>query len=286
MGETVGVILRKLHGWGNDFLVAHDADQPSGPLDPDEVASLASVLCDRRRGVGADGLMHAGIPGPADDVDVVMSLFNADGGRAEMSGNGIRCLAHAHLLVIGALRPEVAVGTDVGQRVLTVRSIGTTSDGVPAQLELEVPMGEVTPWSRGAVADVLADVGLGSLRHLALDVGNPHVVLEVADPDDMDLEVLGARIETLVDGGINVEIAAPHPHGGVAMRVWERGVGLTQACGTGACATAFAMRTWGLADDEVEVHMPGGTARVVLSGDMARLIGPSVAIARLEVADS
>ena len=133
MGETVTVIVRKLHGWGNDFLVALDADQPDGPLDASALQELAPRLCDRRRGVGADGLIHGATPadsgagaGSGGTADVVMSLFNAGGGRAEMSGNGIRCLAHAVALAGGHWRDQVVIDTDVGRRELVFRRVGAS----------------------------------------------------------------------------------------------------------------------------------------------------------------
>lgn len=286
MGETGGVIVRKMHGWGNDFVVALDADQPDGPLDPAVVAASAVAVCDRRRGVGADGLIHGAVPPPqavADGVDVVMALYNADGRRAEMSGNGIRCLAHAVAVGAGRWLDQVVIDTDVGRRTLVLQPANHAAGGagVPAEVVAQVPMGEVTDGPVALDAAEL-DAVLGGLRHAVVDVGNPHLVVQVDDPAAVDLAVLGPAAEALFADGINVEVVAPGP-GGLVMRVWERGVGLTEACGTGACATAVVARRWGLVGDTVSVVMPGGTAQVELDADRVTLIGPSQWVATAEV---
>jgi len=328
MGETRDVIVRKLHGWGNDFLVALDADQPDGPLDASLMQALAPQLCDRRRGLGADGLIHGAMPTPGGGMstpdpnrapegaaeaaeaaggsgargpDVVMALFNAGGGRAEMSGNGIRCLAHAVALSGGQWRDEVVIDTDVGRRVLVLRRPGLsatdgpvarpdgtsgvnfTGSAVPALVEVSVPMGLVTAGPQ-PVAGTDLDTVLGGRRHGLFDVGNPHLVVEVDDPDSVVLEEFGPGIETLFASGINVEVVSGTAPGAVTMRVWERGVGLTEACGTGACATAMAAAQWGLADHECAVRMPGGTAMVTLADGAATLTGPSQWVGTTEVA--
>ena len=276
MGETGLVILRKLHGWGNDFLVVLDADQPDGPLDPGVVAAAAPALCDRRRGVGADGLMHGTLGG--EGADVTMALHNADGSRAEMSGNGIRCLAHAVVWSAGVWSDTVVIDTDVGRRVLRMRG-GEAGGPVPTEVVVEVPMGTVTTGPR---TDQLGDA-LAGHRHLTRDVGNPHLIVEVPDPRGVALAELGPRLEASFPTGINVEVVTA-TDGVVDLAVWERGVGLTEACGTGACAAAHAARAWGLVGDRVTVRMPGGEALVELEGDEATLVGPSVAVATVEVA--
>lgn len=276
MGETGVVMLRKLHGWGNDFLVALDADQRDGPLDPAVVAASASVLCDRRRGVGADGLIHGSAGGAG--AEVTMVLHNADGGRAEMSGNGIRCLAHAVVWAAGQWRDTVVIDTDVGRRVLRLVG-GASGGGVPAEVTVEVPMGPVGPGPDAAPVAAALDAH----RHVTRDVGNPHLIVEVADPATVALGELGPRLESAFTAGINVEVVSVGD-GVVDLAVWERGVGLTEACGTGACAAAHAARSWGLAGDRVQVRMPGGEALVTFEGDEATLVGPSVAVATVEVA--
>jgi diaminopimelate epimerase len=288
------VIIRKLHGWGNDFLVVLDSEQPAGPVEPGVLPGLAGRLCDRRRGIGADGLLH-GAAG-SDGADVVMSLHNADSSRAEMSGNGIRCLAHAVVLADGTWRDQVVIDSDVGRRTLTLRPVGTTEpapgaeagpgDAVPVAVEVSVPMGVVGPGRpENAPTDDLAGV-LGSRRHVLLDVGNPHLVVEVDDPESVPLDQLGPEAEALFPHGVNVEVVTLEEPDAVRLRVWERGVGLTEACGTGACAAAVAARQWGLESDHLAVAMPGGTATVVVDGDRVMLVGPSVLVGTIEVADA
>ena len=290
MGNTGGVHARKLHGWGNDFVVVLDADHDT-PLDPGAVAAAAAVVCDRRRGVGADGLIHGQVPSAADHdgAAVVMALYNADGSRAEMSGNGIRCLAHAVALTAGTPPAEVAIHSDVGRRVARLtRPAGVPGDGdSPAEILVAVSLGAVTtmtlppPPTGGALGDLL-----GAHDYVGLRVGNPHVVIAVVDPDAVDLAAVGVEAQAWVPGGVNVEVIAPDGDNRVVMRVFERGVGPTEACGTGACAVAWAARHWGFAGDGCTVAMPGGDAEVRLVGDDAELTGPSVLVATLEVSDA
>lgn len=286
MGETGRVQLTKHHGLGNDFLVVLGA--ADGALAPERLGALARRLCDRHRGIGADGLI-LGEPGSGasdgDDtpVDVVMHLYNADGSRAEMSGNGVRCLAQAVAAAgwtsaaDGANR--VVAATDAGLRTLELRE-GTAPD----EVLVSVTMGTVGPGPQVPVAvRDLVDDELGDVRLATADVGNPHLVIEVDDPVAVDLRRLGPLLEAAFPGGINVQLVRGTDDGALLLHVWERGVGLTQACGTGACAAAQVARSWGLADERVRVHMPGGAAQVLLDGDQATLTGPAVFIGQVEV---
>jgi diaminopimelate epimerase len=256
---------------------------------------MVATLCDRRRGLGADGFIHGASPtGGADGndpADVVMALFNADGGRAEMSGNGIRCLAHAVALAGGKWRDQVVIDTDMGRRTVVLadpRIPGTNrgvsgTGAVPAVVDVSVPMGPVTAGPQPEPGTDL-DAVLDGRRYGLFDVGNPHLVVEVDDPDLVVLDEFGPVIGALFPSGINVEVVAGTTAGAVSMRVWERGVGLTEACGTGACATAMAAAQWGLATDECAVRMPGGTAMVTLVDGAATLTGPSQLVGTVEVA--
>jgi diaminopimelate epimerase len=252
------VQLSKHHGLGNDFLVLLDPEGTS-PATP----ALARALCDRRTGVGADGLLWAG---PArDGADVSMTLHNADGSVAEMSGNGIRCLAQAVARARGASSLDLDVATDAGVRHVEVRP------GGPNTVQVRVAMGAITE------AEV-PDLGLGAKDSLGASVGNPHVVALFVDRAALDAAADGFA---MVDR--NVEFVVPGPaEGELTMRVVERGAGETQACGTGACAAAWAARRWGLVGDRVTVHMPGGSAQVEL-GDEVFLTGPAVHVADVEV---
>jgi diaminopimelate epimerase len=266
--------VSKLHGLGNDFLVVL-----GGSVD----AGLARRLCDRHEGIGADGcILGTRLAGPGTDDDRVprdrgftglllrFDLWNADGSEAEMSGNGIRCLAHA-ALDAGWVPEDTPFGvmTPAGRRQVTIRreqDRGTTWG--------RVEMGEVK---------VLGEAERCNVGHgqLLVDTGNPHLVVLGPDPATVDVGVLGPALEVSDPAGLNVEFVAlgPGPDA-LTMRVWERGVGETRACGTGACAAAAALHHWGRVGSAVTVHQPGGAAAVELHPDgTATLAGPSVHIA-------
>jgi diaminopimelate epimerase len=251
--------LTKHHGLGNDFLVVFHpgvADLPE----------LARALCDRRRGIGADGLL---VGESEDGYAARMTLYNADGSRAEMSGNGIRCFAQA----LAARRGDFSaqrILTDAGERVVML----STSDD-PSVIHAAVDMGEV------GVIDEPADwhrVGADPLRPVShLTLGNPHTVVGVDDVSAVDLLSLGSLVPY-----VNLEIIepGPEPHA-ITMRVHERGAGITEACGTGACASAWAAGVWGLVPasaDEILVHMDGGDAKVRMHHPLpgrVTLVGPA-----------
>lgn len=258
--------LDKHHGLGNDFLVALD------PLDPDvDVAALARRVCDRRRGIGADGLL-GGSRNP--DGSWTMVLHNADGSPAEISGNGIRCFAQAIARRTGSLEP-LLIHTDAGARTV---ELAATND--PATVLATVDMGEVRELPEPDGWYLLGCAPGRPAAHLSL--GNPHSVVPVDDLGTVDLAALGAKLPN-----INLEIVAagPEPHA-ITMRVHERGVGITEACGTGACAAAFAANHWGLAvpaDGKLVVHMDGGSASVGVGAATVSLQGPATHIATAEV---
>ena len=253
-----GLTLTKHHGLGNDFLVLLDGHPAASPLD---VAALARAACDRRRGIGADGLIVASPAGDDPEADVVMELRNADGGRAEMSGNGIRCLAQAVLDAGLAAGPELRVRTDAG-----VRHLSVAPEMRPGLRQVTVDMGPAT-------------VTVGEPGRASVDMGNPHLVLMVRDLADVDLDELGRR-----HPDVNVEVVAPGPQAdSLDMLVHERGVGVTEACGTGSCAAAAAARVWGLVGDRVLVQNPGGPVTVDLKADTVLLTGPAQYVGRVEL---
>jgi diaminopimelate epimerase len=258
--------LTKHHALGNDFLVLLDIDGGRA-IHADEVREL----CDRHRGIGADGVLRA--TAGTDGADATMELYNADGGRAEMSGNGIRCLAQALLQSHVAEPPRVVIDTDAGRRVVNVDArTGPRSHVLRVDMGV-VALGDAAPqWEGDEV-----------LRAVRVDAGNPHLVLHVPDIDwGPDPGVLGREIDSVTPGGINVHLVASGPKpGDLAMRTWERGAGLTLACGTGACAAAVAGLSWELVGTEVSVHMPGGVADVVL-GETVTLRGPTTSIGAVE----
>jgi diaminopimelate epimerase len=247
--------LQKWHGAGNDFLVDVVEHGNEGFWTP----ALAREVLERQRGVGGDGLLIASV---GSGRGVGMMLFNADGSRAEMSGNGIRCLVAAVRRATGLEEDEVRVMTDAGERVVRLHLDGDDGFG-------SVEMGEVSvlPTPEGA---------LGAVR-----VGNPHVV--VAAPDHLDLESLARRAEEFSSlvGGANVEFIRER-EGGLDLVVHERGVGWTLACGTGSVASAYVAHHLGWVGSEVVVRNPGGSLEVSLEGERARLAGPVSFVANVE----
>jgi diaminopimelate epimerase len=256
--------MAKYHGIGNDFLVL---------LDPGSSVALDAVTarrwCDRHRGIGADGVIRVR-PAPAgSDAVLCFELWNADGSEAEMSGNGMRCLAHA-ALDAGLVPPDEPFGvlTPAGRREVTIRRTGEGT------VWAGVKMGRAVVDQGGAQCNV----GHG---HLLVDMGNPHLVVAGPDPTTVDVGVLGPELEAGAPAGRNVEFVTlgPGPDE-VTMRVWERGVGETQACGTGSCAAAVAFHHWGRVGSRVTVHQPGGAVSVEIGpGGEVTLAGTSERIA-------
>ncbi|MBS1847745.1 MAG: diaminopimelate epimerase [Actinobacteria bacterium] len=265
--------LTKLHGLGNDFLVlVVDGDDPPGDL-----AAFSRRVCNRHRGVGADGLLVAY---PSDSATSWrMELYNADGSRAEMSGNGIRCFAHALLRHTGIEAPVTFdVSTDGGHRSV---SVAPEASGDPDTIVAAVTMGRPLPGPT-LPADGRPH-GVAVTRSATWNLGNPHLVLEVDDPALIDLAVWGPAWEALFPDGMNVHFVTVADSGRVEQVTWERGAGITEACGTGATATALTARAWGSDADHIDVVMPGGTVTVEFA-DEPILHGPSTWIAEVEVA--
>lgn len=261
------ITLAKLHGVGNDFLVVLDPAPDFDAGGPE----LARRLCDRRRGIGADGLIagrRIAIEGAGGAV-LSFRLWNADGSEAEMSGNGIRCLAQEALEHGWVPEGEpFLVTTPAGLREVTITRTGGSSAWGAVDMGVVKVQGEAER----------CNVGQGQLL---VDVGNPHLVVLGPDPATVDVAALGPLLERTDPAGLNVEFVALGPGADeVTMRVWERGVGETEACGTGSCAAAAALHHWGRVGSAVTVHQPGGAAAVELRADGTTLLsGPSERIA-------
>jgi len=276
--------LTKHHGLGNDFLVLLTSDAYLVE-DREQWSRRAIQWCNRPTGVGADGLLIGLRNHP--DADLVMTLFNADGSVAEMSGNGIRCLVQAEAMRRGLDRLEVSVLTDGGLRTV---ALGPDPDEATNVAMATVDMGPVSPGPvadrNDPVPDELIDqygtaaLGLDPIQAETYDLGNPHLVVLVPDVDDVDVAVAGRLYEQDYDGGMNVHFVAPtvNEEDAMTMRVWERGVGPTEACGTGATAVAYAAHEWGLVGETVTVTMPGGDV-VVDVGPAMFLYGPTAYVA-------
>ncbi len=262
----------KHEGAGNDFLVV---------LDPEDSLRLSvaqvRLLTDRRRGIGADGIIRVG-PG-RDGCDLSMELHNADGSLAEMSGNGIRCLAQA--AVDGGLvtPPTFTVSTAGG-----VRTISYELGSSPGWAQASVDMGPVT-----LGPDQPQDFDDRRVR--TADVGNPHLVLLGPDVASVNVAEVGPKLQSAFADGINVEWIAPRSDSVgefLEFRVFERGAGETLACGTGSVAAAAAARSWGVvaATGAVRVLNPGGMLEVTLGegeGAPAYLAGPVRKVADIDI---
>lgn len=245
----------KYHGAGNDFVVVEGPPLPT--------AEEALRLCDRRRGIGADGVLTV-LP-PRAGGAAFMHVHNSDGSVAEMCGNGIRCVAR-HLAERGGLEGDLLVETQSGTRRCTVhrdaqgRVEAVTVDMGAARLE----------------GEQVFQLGEERLEALRVSMGNPHVVI-FDGPSRGQAERVGPAIERLVPGGVNVGFARAHP-GGLDLLVWERGAGLTEACGTGACAAAVAAVRSGRVPGggPVAVRLPGGVLEVTVGADLSvRMKGPA-----------
>jgi diaminopimelate epimerase len=259
--------LSKLHATGNDFLVWI----PESGEAPDR--SVAAALCDRHTGIGADGLITIG---PArNGADCTMTLQNADGGVAEMSGNGIRCLAWVAARRGFGTETELVVDTGGGRRVISLqRAAG--GDVVGA----EVDMGAITIES----AQFSVTLHGTEYRGNVANIGNPHFVCFVDDPEATRVTTHGPIIERNdhFPHRTNVEFVRVVGENTLQMRVWERGAGETQSCGTGACAAAAVAHDLGLVGERVQVRLPGGVLDVTL-GDTVRLGGPVVHVFDVDI---
>ena len=283
------MIFAKGHGTQNDFIVLPDV-LARLDLVPDAVAAL----CDRRRGLGADGVLRvttaeaavgAGVldrlPDGVDSSDWFMDYRNADGSTAQMCGNGVRVLAH-YLRVSGLEdRDEFVVGSLAGPRAVVVHRAGDVS------ADITVDMGKADRLGTGA-----ATVGGRRLTGMVVNVGNPHLACLVQDLTDDGLRALdvGSPVEfdhAQFPEGVNVEVLTAPVNGAVSMRVHERGVGETRSCGTGTVAAALAALDHdGAQTGAVRIRVPGGEINVEVSDTTSFLRGPSVLLARGELADA
>ena len=246
-----------MHGLGNDFVII-DARDKAMALS----GATAAAIANRHSGIGCDQLI---ILHPSTQADVRMQIFNADGSEVEACGNASRCVAK---LIGDETRIETAGGIIIGN---------ATTDG--AIVDMGEPRFEWQSIPLGYAMDTLnMPVGWEDLQNPAsVNVGNPHVIFFVDDSARVELDRLGPMIEIdpLFPEKVNVNVA--HIEGGtIHLRVWERGVGLTRACGTGACATAVAAIKRGLVSSPVQVDLPGGS--LVISwkdGENIQMQGPT-----------
>lgn len=241
-----------MHGIGNDFVLL--APSVSDALPAEVKPVLARAMCDRRFGIGADGLIFVE---STPEADCRMRMLNPDGSSSEMCGNGLRCVA----LFLGRQPGEVAIET--GGRIT-----------VAERLE-----GGLVRVNMGYACITALDMGVQGYRGVAVDVGNPHFVAFVPDVDAIEMERIGPVMEH--DPGFphrsNIHFATQIDARTLQQRTWERGAGITLACGSGACAVAAASVALGLTGTDVEVRLPGGSLRIEITEDgTAWMTGPAV----------
>ena len=265
-----GMKFTKMHGCGNDYILVdcfREGESEDWPR-------LAREISDRHFGVGSDGLI---LVMPSDVADFRMRMFNSDGSEGEMCGNGMRCFAKYVYergmartrgftveTLAGLIRPEVlpdgTVRVNMGRPSLKRGDVPVTGDPGEDAVGIEI------------------DVRQRPMRATCVSMGNPHCVIVVDDLDAIDLALDGRAVEThpIFPRKANVEFVKVLARDHLRMRVWERGSGITMACGTGACASAVACSVNGLAERKVTVDLDGGTVEVEWSQDgFVYLTGPA-----------
>ena len=273
----------KMHGIGNDYVYVNGlAENVADPV------ALAVAVSDRHFGIGSDGLIMVL---PSTLADVRMRMFNADGSESEMCGNGIRCvakLAWDHGLT-KSNPMKVETGRGVLSLALTVGDDGKVSQvtvnmGEPILELASIPVQVRLVQKIGGSQEYHIDLG-GEVDHIEaalVSMGNPHAVVFVADVQAVDLERLGPRVENhpAFPRRVNAHWVQVHSRGEVTMRTWERGSGVTLACGTGACAVCVAGVLTGRSDREILAHLPGGDLRLEWreSDHCVYMTGPAVEV--------
>lgn len=243
----------KMHGARNDFVIVDTRRDHV-----DDVSALARRLCDRRTGIGADGLL---LVEPSTLAAARMRIINADGSEAEMCGNGVRCFAR----YIDGERAGDALAIETASGVVRTEVISRAPE-YRVKVALPVPIRFEPPQSSGSPP---------ALDSSYVRVGNPHVVVFCDTVENVDLDALAARFQTQFPEGVNVHVVSVVDRHTLRARHWERGVGQTQACGTGSAATAVAAIDRGVARSPVEVIVPGGTLRIEWDGGALSLTGPA-----------
>ncbi|MBE9513903.1 MAG: diaminopimelate epimerase [Dehalococcoidia bacterium] len=264
----------KLHGTGNDFIVVDARDKER------DWSALARVMCRRRFGVGADGLI---LVQDSKVANLGMRMFNPDGSEAEACGNGLRCFVKHAIERRMVARSALTVETLSGVR----NAVARVSEGEVAHVEISMGLPRFQPelipietaTDEIPILDYPLDVGDEKLALCLLSMGNPHAVSFQFEPvAGFPLNRVGPLVEnhSLFPQRTNFEVARTLSRGRVEARVWERGVGETLACGSGACAIAVAGHLLGYVDKEVDIMLPGGVLTVSWDGVGELVLGGSV----------
>jgi len=265
---TMKIDFVKMHGLGNDFILFDCLNKSLG--DSSFLSYLAKKLCNRNFGIGADGLI---LILPSSKADLKMRIFNFDGSEAQMCGNGIRCFAKyayenkliskkkfAVETLAGIIIPELTISNN---KILGVK----VNMGTPKLRRKEIPMnGEDTPT---VVDEILKINPVQTFKITCVSMGNPHCITFVDDVQSIPVDEIGPKIEnhSLFPEKTNVEFIQVVNRKEINFRVWERGVGETLACGTGACAALVASVLNKKTNREATIHLPGGDLDIQWAGD-------------------
>jgi len=268
----------KMHGTGNDFIMLNRLD--------DKISislKIARELCDRHTGIGGDGLIFI-LPAENKNNDYKMRIFNSDGSEAEMCGNGIRCFTHYLIsenitdkkklkieTKAGLIKPEI-IKTEGNSSLVRV-NMGRPQfepDKIPALIKSNI----------NYIHDYKLNIDNNIFKINCVSMGNPHTIIFTNNIKDINLNKWGKKIENhpMFPEKTNVEFVEIYDNTRIKVRVWERGAGITLACGTGACATVASGIKNNLLDKKVTVHLPGGDLFIDWSGDNIYMTGPARSI--------
>ncbi|WP_437193108.1 diaminopimelate epimerase [Planctomicrobium sp. SH527] len=245
----------KMHGAGNDYVYVNAFTETL----PEDIPALARKISDRHTGVGGDGLI---LICPSDQADARMRMYNADGSESEMCGNGVRCVAkfvYDHGI---AKKEELKIETGRGVLTLQVFPVDGRVEQVRVNMGQPILEADLIPTTLAGTppVNVPLDVGGTTLHVTAVSMGNPHCVTFVPELNDHLIHGIGPQVEVhpAFPRRVNAEFIKVISRSEIQMRVWERGSGETQACGTGACASLVAGVLNGLTERKVLCHLPGG----------------------------
>jgi len=261
----------KMHGLGNDYIVIDNQD---GSLRENQLSALARGLCRRRFSIGADGLL---LICNSSVANAKMRIFNADGSEAEMCGNGIRCFAKYCYENSVVKKTNMKVETLAGLKELWLNLDGDDVKTVKVDMGMPILDRERIPMlGEGRCIDENLTIEDELFKITCLSVGNPHCIIFVEDLDTFPVERFGSKIENhrLFSNRTNVEFAQVLDKNNLRVRVWERGVGETLACGTGACASVVAGKLLGKVADNCVVHLIGGDLSIEYT-DKIFMTGPA-----------
>ena len=287
------MLFTKMHGCGNDYVYVDGAREN---IPQDKKSDLARKVSDRHFGIGSDGLIFIN-PVSDSSIDFEMEMYNADGSRSEMCGNGIRCVAKyvydnrltdkKNLVIVSAGQKkyiDLTVGDDnlVSSVKVDMGAPILTPELVPVSLDKL----EANSTSIDAVINAPVTIDGKEWNITCVSMGNPHAVVflpEDVDLESFDIEAIGPKFENneIFPNRTNTEFVKVDNRGSVHMRVWERGTGETLACGTGCCATTVACILNGLTDEKVDVHVLGGIVTCSWNGDLESSVimeGPATTV--------